>query len=155
MMFDLVISSGRNAKVHNSITTRSTFEAGVCASRAASDRPVAPSLVRLSREDEYLSEALWHLQERNRAWGAGDVFTAWRENLILERYFTPALDVPSFAAAAPPRWPARQREETAGRVGTDPGIYVSRAAPYPIYTWPPLAFWSLVAASVAAIITAC
>jgi VanZ like protein len=112
-------------------------------------------LKRLSREDEYLSEALWHVQERNRAWGAGDVFTAWRENLILERYFAPALDVPSFAAPVPPRWPRQQHDETAARVGTDPGIYISRAAPYPIYTWPPLAFWSVVATIVAAIISAC
>jgi hypothetical protein len=32
---------------------------------------------------------------------------------------------------------------------------MSRAAPYPIYTWPPLAFWIAVAAIVAAILTAC
>jgi hypothetical protein len=113
------------------------------------------SVERLSREDQYLSEALWHVQERNRAWGAADVFTAWRENLILERYFAPALDMPSFAAPVPPRWPPQQRAETAARVGGDPGIYVSRAAPYPIFTWPPLAFWSVVAAIVAAIISAC
>ena len=65
---------------------------------------------RISREDEYLSEALWHVQERNRAWGAGDVFTAWRENLILERYFEPTLDAPSYDTPVPPRWPARQRD---------------------------------------------
>lgn len=113
------------------------------------------SFTRLSHEDGYLSEALWHVQERNRAWGAEDVFTAWRENLILERYFAPALDAPSFASPVPLRWPVQQRDATAARVGTDPGIYVSRAAPYPIYTWPPLAFWSVVAAIVAAVISAC
>ena len=112
-------------------------------------------LRRLSHEDQYLSEAMWHVQERNRAWGAGDVFTAWRENLILERYFPPALDTSSFAAPLPPRWPAEQRDETAARVAGDPGIYVSRAAPYPIVTWPPWAFWSAVVAIVAAIISAC
>jgi hypothetical protein len=95
------------------------------------------------------------VQERNRAWGAGDVFTAWRENLILERYFAPALDAPSFAAPLPPRWPSEQRDETATRIAGDPGIYVSRAAPYPIVTWPPFAFWSAVAAIVAAVISAC
>jgi hypothetical protein len=112
-------------------------------------------LRRLSHEDQYLSEALWHVQERNRAWGAGDVFTAWRENLILERYFAPALDTPSFAAPVPPRWPAQQRDETAARVASDPGIYVSRAAPYPIFTWPPWAFWAAVMALAAAVISAC
>jgi hypothetical protein len=110
---------------------------------------------RISHEDEYLSEALWHVQERNRAWGAGDVFTAWRDNLILERYFAPALDAPSVGAPVPPRWPAQQRDETAARVASDPGIYVSRAAPYPIYAWPPLAFWAVVVAIVAAVISAC
>jgi hypothetical protein len=110
---------------------------------------------RISHEDQFLSEALWHVQERNRARGAGDVFTAWRENLILERYFAPALDTPSFGAPVPPRWPAQQRDETAARVAGDPGIYISRAAPYPIYTWPSLAFWGAVAAIVAAVISAC
>ncbi len=113
------------------------------------------STPRLAREDEYLSEALWHVQERNRAWGADDPFTAWRENLILERYYAPALDTASYASAAPPRWPDAQRAETATRVGSDPGIYVSRAAPYPIYAWPALAFWAGVLAAVAGVMTAC
>jgi hypothetical protein len=56
---------------------------------------------RLSHEDEYLSEGLWHVQERNRAWGAGDPFTAWRENLILERFYAPVLDTPTFDRACP------------------------------------------------------
>ena len=110
---------------------------------------------RFSREDQYLSEAMWHVQERNRAWGAGDPFTAWRENLILERYFSPALDTGSFAWPTPPRWPATQRDATAVRLASDPGIYVSRAAPYPIYAWSPAAFWSGVVLVVAAVITAC
>jgi hypothetical protein len=126
------------------------------ADRAARWRTAPPSqLHRLSREDQYLSEGLWHVQERNRAWGAGDPFTAWRENLILERFFAPVLDTPSYASRQPARWPAQQRDETAARLAGDPGIYVSRAAPYPIYPWPPLAFWSAVALVIAAVITAC
>jgi len=112
-------------------------------------------LRRLSREDQYLSEGLWHVQERNRAWGAGDPFTAWRENLLLERFFAPVLDTPSYAARAPARWPAQQRDETAARVGDDPGFYVSRAAPYPIYAWSPAAFWAVVAIIIAAVMSAC
>jgi len=54
---------------------------------------------RLSREDQYLSEGLWHIQERNRAWGADDPFTAWRENLLLERFFSPVLDAPTYASS--------------------------------------------------------
>jgi len=126
------------------------------ADRAARWRAAPPvALHRLSREDQYLAEALWHVQERNRAWGAGDPFTAWRENLLLERFFAPVLDTPNYASRTPARWPAQQRDDTAARVAGDPGIYVSRAAPYPIYAWRPLAFWSVVAVVVAAVISAC
>ncbi|PYR80621.1 MAG: hypothetical protein DMF87_08560, partial [Acidobacteria bacterium] len=77
---------------------------------------------RLSHEDQYLSEALWHVQERNRAWGAGDQFSAWRENLILERFYAPVLDTPTFASRTPSRWPAPQRDDAAARIASDPGI---------------------------------
>ena len=128
---------------------------------AASDRagrwraqpPIAPR--RISREDQYLSEGLWHVQERNLAWTAGDPFTAWRENRILEMFFAPVLDTASSGLRVPPRWPPDQRAQTASRVAGDPGIYISRAAPYPIYTWPPVAFWSGVAVIVAAVLSAC
>lgn len=126
------------------------------ADRARRWRAQPPTRMRrLSREDAYLSEGLWHIQERNRAWGAGDPFRAWRENLILERFFAPVLDTENFVSHARSRWPAAQRDETAARVGGDPGIYVSRAAPYPIYTWSPYVFWSAVALVVAAVMTAC
>lgn len=121
--------------------------------RWRADPPTQPR--RLSHEDEYLSEGLWHIQERNRAWGAGDPFSAWRENLILERFFAAVLDTSTFASPVPSRWPAPQRDETAARVASDPGIYVSRAAPYPIYAWSPLAFWAGVALVIAGVISAC
>jgi hypothetical protein len=127
----------------------------------AGDRAVrwrtAPPVVlyRISREDQYLSEGLWHVQTRNLAWSAGDPFTAWRENLILEMFFAPVLDTASYASRVPPRWPPEQRAQIASRVAADPGIYVSRAAPYPIYTWSPIAFWSAVAAVIAAVLSAC
>jgi len=126
------------------------------ADRASRWRTNPPLEVRrLSREDEYLSEALWHVQERNRAWGADDQFSAWRENLILERFYAPVLDTPTFASRTPARWPAPQREDAAARIAADPGIYISRAAPYPIYTWSPIAFWSGVALVIVAVLTAC
>ncbi len=126
------------------------------ADRATSWRAQPPVVLhRLSREDQYLSEALWHVQARNLAWSAGDPFTAWRENRILEVFFAPALDTPSYASRVPPRWPPEQRAQTASRVAGDPGIYISRAAPYPIYTWSPIAFWSGVAVIIAALISAC
>ena len=126
------------------------------ADRATRWRTEPPTQVhRLSREDQYLSEGLWHVQELNRTWGAGDPFTAWRENVLLERFFAPVLDTATYASRVPARWPRQQRDDTAARVGTDPGIYISRAAPYPIYAWPPVAFWSVVASVIAAVITAC
>jgi hypothetical protein len=123
------------------------------AMRWKSNPPVV--LYRVSREDHYLSEGLWHVQERNRAWGAGDAFTAWRENMILETYFGPVLDTSTYDTPVPPRWPAAQRAQAAAIVGPDPGFYLSRAAPYPIYTWSPIAFWIIVGALVAAVVTAC
>ena len=119
--------------------------------RAQPPVTVAP----LSREDQYLSEGMWHVQSRNLAVTADDPFTAWRENLILEEYFRPVLEVPSYLSGIPPRWPDEQRSQMSARVAADPGIYISRAAPYPIYTWSPIALWSGVAVLVAALLTAC
>jgi VanZ family protein len=124
--------------------------------RAARWRTTPPGPARpLSREDQYLSEGLWHVQERNRAWGVDDPFTAWRENLILERFYGAVLDMPTGRSRQTARWPQQQRDDTAARLASDPGIYISRAAPYPIYAWPPLAFWSAVVLVIAAVITAC
>ncbi len=130
----------------------------IAASRDRAERwRVSPPVVlhRLSREDQYLSEGLWHVQARNLAWTAGDPFSAWRENRILETFFEPVLDTPSYATPSRPRWPAEQRADTAARVAGDPGLYMSRAAPYPIYTWAPLLFWSAIAVTIAAVLTAC
>jgi VanZ family protein len=98
---------------------------------------------RFSREDQFTTEALQHVQARNKAWGAGDAFTAWRENLILERHYASVLDVPIYAnKGLPLRWPAEQRADAEARVkGTDGQPFTSRAYPYPIYTWSPLQLW--------------
>lgn len=109
----------------------------------------------LSREDQYLSEGLWHVQQRNLALTRDDPFTAWRENRLLELFFAPVLDTPSYASPDPPRWPAERRAAMASRVGEDPGFYMSRAAPYPIYTWSPLLFWVGVAVVIGGVLSAC
>ena len=103
-----------------------------------------PPLVQrpLSREDHYLSEALWHVQRRNRAWTAEDWFTAWRENLILETHFAAAIDMPTYVSRAGLRWPPEQRVDAANRTARMVGPYESDAAPYGIYTWPPLLLWA-------------
>jgi hypothetical protein len=70
---------------------------------------------RRSREDQYMSEGLLHVQERNQQWAAGNIATAWRENLILEAFYAPVLDTPSYVSPTGHRWPAAQRDDAAGR----------------------------------------
>jgi len=138
-------------------TFRSTYSAeellSVSRDRATKWRgqaPVVPGLV--SREDHYLSEALWHVQRRNRAWTAQDIFVAWQENRILETFFAPALDAPSYLGRAGFRWPAAQRLDAEARSGRDHSPYVSDAEPYPLYTWPKSIFWTMVFAVVAGLV---
>lgn len=126
--------------------------------RLASDRAARwraePPLVlkRLSREDQYLDEGLWHVRERNRRWAAADYDVAFLENEILERYFAPVLDTPSYATPEPSRWPATQKAD-ARRRARPRNDFISEAAPYPILVgwgagnWK---FWSLTAVLVAA-----
>ncbi|MBI4888822.1 MAG: VanZ family protein [Acidobacteria bacterium] len=96
-----------------------------------------PPLVqrRLSREDQYLTEGLWHVRRRNETWEAGDARAAWRENLILEKFYAPVLDTPSYAGAEH-RWPAAQREEAAQRTAGHREPSASDAYAYPLYVWP-------------------
>lgn len=119
---------------------------------------VAPPLTRpdrFSREDQYMTEGLQHVQARNSALSAGDAVTAWHENAILEAAFAPVLDTPSYLAAAGHRWTPDQRAEVEGRAGTGrAGPFVSRAFPYPIYHWPPLALWAGAALLAAALVAA-
>ncbi|HEY3042649.1 MAG TPA: VanZ family protein [Vicinamibacterales bacterium] len=99
---------------------------------------------RVSREDQYLSEALWHVRRRNQAASAGDVFTAWRENRILETFYTPVLEIPTYLGRPGFRWPAEQRVDVERRAQDDGGPYVSDAEPYSIYVWPKWTFWMVV-----------
>lgn len=109
---------------------------------AARDRAArwrsAPPVVqrRLWREDHYLTEALWHVQRRNGAWASGDAVTAWRENRILETFYAPVLETPTYADPAGHRWTAAQRADAAARVGGALQPYASDAYAYPLYTWP-------------------
>ena len=88
---------------------------------------------RFSREDQYLSEGLWHVQRRNEAWEQGDIAAAWRENLILEKFFAPVLDARTYASDAPQRWPAEQRAEAASRPGVDRRPIASDEYRWPVY----------------------
>jgi hypothetical protein len=83
---------------------------------------------------------LWHVRRRNGA--SGD--EAWRENLILERFFVPVLDLPTYASPNGNRWPAEQRVNMAAQVDTRAAAFVSTAEAYPIVTWPPTIYWPVV-----------
>jgi hypothetical protein len=129
-----VVSPG--AGVFRSQYTSTALEqlARARAQRWRLDPPV--TLRRLSREDQFLAEANFHAQRRNRAWNDGDIFTAWRENLILERHYAPVLDAPSYVSATGQRWPSEQRADAEARSGDTGQAYVSDAYPFPIYVWP-------------------
>lgn len=101
-------------------------------------------LVRVSREDQYLSEGIEHVMHRNELWTAGDVAGAWAENRILEKYFAPVLDTPTYAGKSGHRWPPEQRADAAARAKPT-ADYVSEAYPYRILTWHKGVFWTVVA----------
>ena len=114
-----------------------------------SAQPPPVKLVRLSREDQYLTEGIQHVRERNRLWQAGNLPGAWFENRILEKYYEPVLDTPTHEGTAGHRWPPAQRADAQASVASSTGpTYSSSAYPYPIYTWSRRSFW--LAVSVAA-----
>jgi VanZ family protein len=120
------------------------------ASRWTSEPPI--TLLRLSREDHYLEEGLWHVQRRNVANAVNDSWSAWNENVIVETYFAPVLAFPSYAGAT--RWPDAQRQAAARHEG-DPRLFISEAQPLPIYTWNRWGFWTVIAATLACTLALC
>jgi VanZ family protein len=104
----------------------------------------------LSREDQYLSEALFHVQERND----GNARVAWRENRILEKHYGPVLDIRSGPAYAY-RWAPEQRTDLGSRATGDGEPYVSGALPIPVLKWPKALFWIFVTALAGALIASC
>ena len=114
--------------------------------RAERWRSDPPSILRrMSVEDHYLAEGLWHIQRRNEGTG----LHTWKENLILERFFDPVLQYPTYSTPSGARWPPEQRANAEAQYGHDPAPYVSDANPYPIYTWNPMPFWTTVSAVIA------
>ena len=57
---------------------------------------------------------------------------AWHENLILERFFAPVLDMPTYASPNGNRWPPEQRANVAAPIGT---ARPSSAGPSRIRWW--------------------
>jgi len=107
-------------------------------------------LQRVSREDQYMTEGVTHVQRRNELLAANDARGAWMENLILEKYYAPVLDTPSYVSRTGHRWSPEQRAAVESRAGAADPSYISTANPYPIYAWSRLGFWiaSLAAAAV-------
>jgi hypothetical protein len=124
------------------------------AARAEQWRTRPPLTVsRLSREDQYFSEGIAHVRRRNERWDEGNLLAARHENLILEKYYSPVLDAPSYVSPTGTRWPDAQRAQ-AEVTPAGPGfmIYDSDALPYPVFTWPVWAFWLVVAGLIAAVL---
>jgi hypothetical protein len=141
-------------------TFHSRFDAAslkaAAADRAARWRQAPPAVLRrYSREDQYLGEGLWHVQRRNEAWAANDFARAFRENLILEKYYAPLLMVPTYATPSGARWPDEQRAAAAAAARAGNGLYVSDANPYPIYTWNSGVLWTVAIAVVLVLWCAC
>jgi hypothetical protein len=90
---------------------------------------------RLSREDQFLTEGLWRVQERDEAFDAGDMARAWGENKILEKFYAPLLDTPTYLSPTGHRWPGEQRVAAAPRPGENRALITSSAYPYPLYVW--------------------
>jgi hypothetical protein len=105
-------------------------------------RPFPLVLQRVSREDQYMTEGVTHAQRRNEQLGAGDPGSAWKENGILEKYYAPVLDTPSYWSKTGHRWPPEQRDDVARRAPRTTIPYISTANPYPIYAWSRLWFWA-------------
>ena len=78
--------------------------------------PLPLVLRRVSREDQYMSEGVTHVQERNEHLAAGDVGAAWKENRILEKYYAPVLDTPSYVSRTGHRWSPGQRADIEARL---------------------------------------
>jgi hypothetical protein len=118
---------------------------------------IAPPLAvgRVSREDQYLSEALWHVRRRNEAEVLGDLFTAWRENRILETFYAPVLDTPTYVSRTGFRWPPAQRVDAERRAQDDGRPYLSEAEPYRIYVWRKSTLWAATGFVIALTIVIC
>ena len=90
------------------------------------------------------------MQRRNEV---ADPQRVWHENLILEKYFAPVLDFPTYSTGAGAKWPPEQRANAETRAAIDARAYRSTANPYPIYTWNPVLFWLAVIAVIGTIAT--
>ena len=149
--YDLVAEGIGRFKSHHTIEELEALQQERAA-RWITEPPIG--IRRLSREDQYLDEALWHVRERNRLWDAGDVTGAWHENLILERFFVPVLDRPTYVSPEGNRWPPAHRADAELRKRLLPALFVSAAEPRVILLWNKTLCWLIVGGAVALLFVA-
>jgi len=110
--------------------------------------PPPRAVVRFSREDQYLAEAVAHVQARNEAF-ATNPRTSWLENRILEAYFEPVLDIRSDALPAGARWPTEQRADAEKRAiqPSESGPFESAVWRDYVLVWPSWGVWLVTGAA--------
>jgi len=119
-----------------------------------------PVIGRYGREDQYEAEALWHVRRRNfgmdpdRKGDPVELDVAWRENQILEGHFRAVLDAASAGGAVGHRLAPEQLADVDTRRAHGTAPFVSDAEALPIYVWPPVPFWAIVATVAAAAVVA-
>ena len=113
--------------------------------------PLPLELHRVSREDQYMSEGVVHVQERNEAWAAGDALTAWRENQILEKYYQPVLDTPSYVSQTGHRWSPEQRDDAEAGRGRERGLCQPRVS-LPDLRVAATLFWGIVGMTIGVLV---
>ena len=104
--------------------------------------PPPMTLQRYSREDQYRSEGVIHIRRRNACWALNGR-TAWRENIILEKFYGPVLDTPGWDTPEASRWPPEQRSDLARRIGSLPlRAPCNPEVPEPwLFLWSPRWLW--------------
>jgi hypothetical protein len=104
---------------------------------------------RYSQEDQYFSEGIALVRRRNQCWDSADVPCAWEANAILERFYAPVLDSPSYVSQTGHRWPGEQRDDARRRAGAGAAGPLDVQPDSVIYTWSKPLFWTVVVAVVA------
>jgi len=119
--------------------SRLTMDALAAAAATRRDRwKVSPPPANgFHHEDHYFSEGQWHAQRRSIAIGTGDSWTALHEDAILEHFYAPVLDV-NGRLSVDQRATFERNAPHSGR-----RLYVSDAAPYPIYVCSRPLFWTV------------
>ena len=90
-----------------------------------------------AHQDPYFVEALWHVNHRNASFQRGDLYPAWKETLLLERFYRPFLDLTPMEGTGNYRLPpVQQRRMKNRRPQPDPYPYVSPVLEGRVWTRP-------------------